>query len=484
MPPHRSVRDLSEELESGQVSSVEIIEQTLAGIESLDGGVGAFLSVADAEPLLGRAAEIDGLRREGRHPSPYAGIPIAVKDNIAVDGAPLTCGSRILENYVSPYNATAVRRLLQAGILVVGKTNMDEFGFGSSTENSAFQVTSNPRDPSRVPGGTSGGSAAAVAAGMVPWALGTDTGGSVRQPASLCGIVGMRPSYGRVSRYGLVAYASSMDQIGPLANDVEDAAQLLSLIAGPDELDSTSIPEPYPGLASESGPLTIGIPDEYHAEGCSAAVAATVDRIAGVAERMGWKVAPLSLPLTSHALAAYYMISSVEASSNLSRYDGVRYGFREASASNWQEMLTATRTEGFGPEAKRRIMLGTFASASGYYDEFYDNARKVRTLLVREFATAFESVDLLLSPVSPTTAWPLGQRLDDPISMYLSDIYSVPAALAGIPATVIPAGNDEDGLPVGVQLAGPALGDGLVARAARQLEAEIGYSAGVGSLAS
>jgi aspartyl-tRNA(Asn)/glutamyl-tRNA(Gln) amidotransferase subunit A len=470
----RSVRRLSAQLQSREISAVELAQACLDRILTLDGEIGAFLSVREPESVIAEAEEVDALRSRGQDPSPFAGIPIAIKDNIAVEGQPLTCASRILENYRPPYSATAVRRLQDAGLIVIGKTNMDEFGFGSSTENSAFKVTKNPRSLERVPGGTSGGSAAAVAAGMVPWAIGTDTGGSVRQPASLCGVVGMRPSYGRVSRFGLVAYASSMDQIGPLANNVEDAAALLGLITGHDPCDSTSAPEGPPDTQGEVGALRIGIPEEYRSDDCEPAIRGEVDQaIAGV-ESLGWRAVPVNLPLTKYALSAYYLIASVEASSNLSRYDGVRYGKRVPGRS-WPEMLFSTRSENFGVEAKRRIMLGTFASSSGYYDEYYLNALRVRTMLVREFDKAFEEVDLLLSPVSPTTAWPLGHRIHDPMSMYLSDVYSVPVALAGIPAMVVPVGNDPMNLPIGLQIAGPAMGDALVVKAGRSLEQMLEY---------
>jgi aspartyl-tRNA(Asn)/glutamyl-tRNA(Gln) amidotransferase subunit A len=476
-----TVSELSDQLQSKQVSAVEVAEESIRRIDAADDRIGAFLSTADPEKLLEDAARVDQARHRDEHPSPLAGVPIAVKDNIAVEGQPLTCGSRILADYSPPYTSTAVQRLQQAGLLIVGKTNMDEFGFGSSTENSAFKVTANPRDLGRVPGGTSGGSAASVAAGMVPWALGTDTGGSVRQPASLCGVVGMRPSYGRVSRYGLVAYASSMDQIGPFANCVADAAALLEIVMGADPCDSTCLPGRAPDLSSDApASLKIGVPEEYHSEGCDPSVSAVVDAAVAGIEELGWETKTVSLPLTRYALDAYYLIASVEAASNLGRYDGVRYGHRAADRASWLEMLSATRTEGFGAEAKRRIMLGTFASSSGYYDEYYLNALRVRTLLVDEFVGAFEDVDLLLSPVSPSTAWPIGQRTADPMAMYLSDVFSVPVALAGIPAIVIPAGDDEDGLPVGVQIAGPAGGDALVVGAARRLEQALGYELGRG----
>jgi aspartyl-tRNA(Asn)/glutamyl-tRNA(Gln) amidotransferase subunit A len=399
----------------------------------------------------------------------YAGVPIAVKDNIAVGGHTLTAGSKILEGYVTPYSATAVARLDGEGLLVVGKTNMDEFGFGSSTENSAYFATKNPRNLDRVPGGSSGGSAAAVASEMVPWALGSDTGGSVRQPASLCGVVGIRPSYGRVSRYGLVAFASSMDQIGTLATTVDDAAALLQFIGGHDPLDSTSRREPMPDLAKSPERLRIGLPVEYLDVGCEPAVLAAVDEVAAVSRLLGWRVTEVSLPRTGVALSAYYIITSVEAASNLGRYDGVKYGF-QADAATYEEMIARTRTVGFGAEAKRRIMLGTYASSAGYAEQYYFRATKVSQLLAAEFADVFREVDIIVSPVSPTTAWRLGEKIADPMSMYRSDVLSVPAAVAGIPAAVIPVTNDSNGLPVGVQFSGPWMRDDLVVGAARAVE--------------
>lgn len=480
MPWSEGLAELAARLDSRQLSAVELTEHCLGRIANHDGRIGAFLSTTDPDQVLAAAAAADAARAAGNHPSPLAGVPVAIKDNVAVEGEPLTCGSRLLAEYTPPYTATAVARLQQAGMLVIGKTNMDEFGFGSSTENSAFKVTRNPRDAERVPGGTSGGSAAAVAAGLVPCAIGTDTGGSVRQPAALCGVVGMRPSYGRISRYGLVAYASSMDQIGPIGNSVADASMLLGLMMGPDRCDSTCLPHDPPDLDPELPRLTLGIPDEYQTDNCEPSVLTVLEDTIERAKRAGWQVRPVSLPLTPYALAAYYLAASVEAASNLGRYDGVRYGYRGPDRSSWLEMLTTTRTEGFGDEAKRRVMLGTFASSSGYYDEFYVRALRMRTLIAREFARAFEEVDLILSPVSPSTAWPLGQRTKDPLEMYLSDVFSVPVSLAGIPATVVPAGDDAAGLPVGLQIAGPALADDLVVGAARQLEALIDYPRGQG----
>jgi aspartyl-tRNA(Asn)/glutamyl-tRNA(Gln) amidotransferase subunit A len=462
---------MSNALQAREVSSAELVEASLAGIDARDREVGAFISLADPDKLRSAARGIDDARARGESVPAFAGVPIALKDNIAIAGERLTCGSRMLERYITPFSATAASRLQRAGLLVVGKTNMDEFGFGSSTENSAFFPTRNPCALDRVPGGTSGGSAAAVAAGFVPWALGSDTGGSVRQPAALCGIVGVRPSYGRVSRSGLVSYSSSMDQIGPLARTVQDAASLLSIVAGHDPLDSTTLSDPLAACPEEiAAPLKLGVPDEYLGESCSPAVRAAVARAAGTCERLGWHVASASLPLTAYALAAYYVIASVEAASNLERYDGVRYGHRSEGSRSWAEMLTQTRTEGFGSEAKRRIMLGTFASSAGYEDEYYGQACRVRSKLAAEFASAFERFDVLLSPVSPTTAWPLGERVEDPVRMYLSDVYSVPASLAGIPAVAIPVGVDGQGLPLAVQLCGPRLGDSALLAAASALQ--------------
>lgn len=474
-----TAREMSDALGRGEASSVELLDAALQAIEAGDGEIRAFVSLADREGLHEQARKIDQARTRGDELGPFAGVPIAIKDNIAVAGERLTCASRMLRDYVTPFSATAVQRLQSAGLVVVGKTNMDEFGFGSSTENSGFFATRNPHAPERVPGGSSGGSAAAVAAGFVPWALGTDTGGSVRQPAALCGTVGLRPSYGRVSRYGVVAYSSSMDQIGPLARTVEDASALLSIIAGADPCDGTTIPDAM-GPESEPGrELRVGVPTEYLSSDCEQAVLDAVRDVGLAAERLGWSVGEASLPMTEYALSAYYLIASVEAAGNLERYDGVRYGHRAAAEGTWARMLTDTRTEGFGREAKRRIMLGTFASSAGYEEAYYGRACRIRTLVAAEFASAFDRFDVLLSPVSPTTAWPLGERMDDPMKMYLSDVYSVPAALAGVPAVVIPAGKDEDGLPVGVQLTGPRLGDASVMAAARALECELG-SAGPG----
>lgn len=467
-------KEMSDALGSKELSSSELLQSTFDAVDERDPELRAFISFTDRDQLFESAHVVDRARARGASMPKFAGVPIAVKDNLAVAGQQLTCGSRMLEEYVPPYSATSVARLREAGLLIIGKTNMDEFGFGSSTENSAFFPTRNPRAPDRVPGGTSGGSAAAVAAGLVPWALGTDTGGSVRQPASLCGTVGIRPSYGRVSRYGLVAYASSMDQVGTFASTVDDAAALLEMIMGSDPHDGTTLREPPPNLHESTPSLRIGVPMEYLGSACDEAVAAAVDDAAKAVEQLGWKVSRVSLPLTEHALAAYYVIASVEAASNLGRYDGVKYGHRVAGADSYDEMVNATRTGGFGGEAKRRILLGTFAATAGYYDDYYGQACRVRTRLIQEFADVFRDVDLLMSPVSPSTAWPLGERVQDPLKMYLSDVYSVPAALAGLPAAVIPTGCDSSGLPIGLQFAGPRMADHVVIGGCRALESHLG----------
>jgi aspartyl-tRNA(Asn)/glutamyl-tRNA(Gln) amidotransferase subunit A len=428
--------------------------------------LGAFLSLAEVE---GKGA-MEGL---------LAGVPVAVKDNLATLDLPTTCGSRILEGYISPFEATVVRKLREAGGVVVGKTNMDEFAMGSSTENSGFSPTRNPRDLSRVPGGSSGGSAAAVAAGIVPCALGSDTGGSVRQPASLCGVVGIKPTYGRVSRYGLVAYASSLDQVGTFGATVEDAARLLQIVAGHDPRDSTSAPRPVPNYLEELGAddlsrWTIGIPREYFTGELDPAVNEVCRQALERLGEAGATIREVSLPHTQYAVPAYYVLAPAEASSNLARYDGVRYGFRAPGAGSVQELYERTRTEGFGAEVQRRIMLGTFALSAGYYDAFYGRAQKVRGLIARDFERVWaDGVDLLFTPTSPTVAFPLGAKTEDPIAMYLSDIYTVTANLAGIPGISLPVGK-VDGLPVGGQLLAPAWEEAKMIRGAAVLESLVG----------
>src|SRR5437868_9144818 len=416
-------------------------------------------------------AAADGVDATGDK-RPLAGVPIAIKDNMATRGIPTTCSSRILEGWRPPYDATVITRLREAGAVIVGKTNLDEFAMGSSTENSAFGPTRNPHDPSRVPGGSSGGSAAAVAAGFVPAAFGSDTGGSIRQPAALCGVVGVKPTYGRVSRYGLVAFASSLDQIGPFAATVEDAALLFEVVAGHDPMDSTSVPEPAPSVVAGLGEgvqgLRVGLTKEF-VEGADADVVSRVEEAARALERAGAVVSDASVPAAVYGLSAYSLIAPAEASSNLARYDGVRYGLR-VDGDDVTAMYTATRAAGFGAEVKRRIMLGTYALSAGYYDAYYGQAQRVRTLIIRDFDAAYAEHDLLLGATSPTTAFELGAKTENPLTMYLSDVFTIPSNLAGHPAISVPYGTGDDGLPVGVQVLAPALAEPLMFRAAAALE--------------
>jgi aspartyl-tRNA(Asn)/glutamyl-tRNA(Gln) amidotransferase subunit A len=449
-----------------------VTEQSLAAIAAGDGEVNAFALVT-ADSARRRAEEIDARVAAGADPGPLAGVPVALKDNLCTRGVPTTCCSRILDGWCPPYDATVVERLAAAGAVVVGKSNMDEFAMGSSTETSAFGPTRNPRDTSRVPGGSSGGSAAAVAAGFTPIALGSDTGGSVRQPAALCGVVGMKPTYGTVSRYGLVAFASSLDQVGPLAATVADAALLFDIIGGHDERDTTSLDRPAPRLASvvDQGVdgMTIGVLAEY-LEGADPAVAGRIAQAAEVLAAAGARVEEVSVPEVRLGLSAYYLIAPAEASSNLARYDGVRYGLR-VDAEDTVEMNVATRSAGFGAEVKRRIMLGTYALSAGYLDAYYGQALRVRTRIIDGFAVAYERCDALLGPTAPTTAFELGAKLDDPLSMYLSDVCTIPSNLAGHPAISVPFGTGSDGLPVGAQVLAPALAEATMFKVAAVLEA-------------
>jgi aspartyl-tRNA(Asn)/glutamyl-tRNA(Gln) amidotransferase subunit A len=430
---------------------------------------------------MAAAAEVDAARARGDELGPLAGVPVAVKDMFCTYDLPTTAGSRILEAWRPPYDSTVVARLRAAGAVVIGKTNLDEFAMGSSTENSGFFPTANPWDLTRVPGGSSGGSAAAVAASFAPLALGTDTGGSIRQPAALCGVVGLRPTYGRVSRYGIVAYASSLDQAGPFATTVADTALLLETIWGHDPMDSTSIPsDPEPALARlEQGVsgLRVGVVQELtDVEGIQPAVRAAVDAARNLFEKAGASVDTVSVPSVEYGLSAYYIIAPAEASSNLARYDGVRYGLR-ADASEVAAMNSLTREQGFGAEVKRRIMLGTYALSAGYYDAYYGQAQRVRTLIIRDFARAYERFDVLLAPTSPTTAFELGSKMADPLAMYLSDVCTIPTNLTGACAISVPAGLDGAGLPIGVQVLAPALGEAVLLRAARALEAGFAFTA-------
>ena len=476
----RTAADLAELVRSGDVSAVEVTDAHLARIEALDGEVRSFLCVA-AERAREAAAAVDAARARGDELGPLAGVPVAVKDMFCTADLPTTAGSRILEGWRPPYDSTVVARLRAAGAVVIGKTNLDEFAMGSSNENSGFFPTANPWDRTRVPGGSSGGSAAAVAAGFAPLAVGTDTGGSIRQPAALCGVVGLRPTYGRVSRYGIIAYASSLDQAGPFGTTVADTALLLETIWGHDPLDSTSIPSaPEPALARlEDGVagLRVGVVAELaDVEGIQPEVRAAVDSARNLFEKAGATVDTVSVPSVEYGLSAYYIIAPAEASSNLARYDGERYGLR-AEASEVATMNALTREQGFGAEVKRRIMLGTYALSAGYYDAYYGQAQRVRTLIIRDFARAYEQFDVLLAPTSPTTAFELGSKTADPLAMYLSDVCTIPTNLTGACAISVPAGLDSAGLPIGVQVLAPALGEAVLLRAARALEAGFAFTA-------
>jgi aspartyl-tRNA(Asn)/glutamyl-tRNA(Gln) amidotransferase subunit A len=464
--------DIAAAVRSGERRAIEVVDEHLAAIDAGEDDVHAFNLVLPQQ-ARDAAAAIDAAVARGDDPGPLAGVPVALKDNHCTRGIATTCSSRILEGWRPPYDATVVTRLAAAGAVVIGKTNLDEFAMGSSTEHSAFGATRNPRDLERVPGGSSGGSAAAVAAGFAAVSLGSDTGGSIRQPAALCGVVGVKPTYGLVSRYGLVAFASSLDQIGPFAETVGDAALVLDAIAGHDTLDSTSIPAPAAsvsaGLDEGVEGLRIGVISELSGDGIAPDVRARVEQAAAALESAGAKVDETSVPAVTYGLSAYYLITSAEASSNLARYDGVRYGVR-VDGPTTGEMMEATRTAGFGVEVKRRIMLGTYGLSAGYYDAYYGKALKVRTLIIRAFDAAYETFDLLLSPTSPTTAFRFGDKLDDPLAMYLSDVCTIPSNLAGQPAMSVPFGVGDDGLPVGVQVLAPTLGEPLMFRAAAVLE--------------
>ena len=462
-------------LDKGETSCVEVMRAVLREIERREPSVQAYITIRPETELLQEAEAVDLRRRRGEKIGALAGLPVAVKDNICTNGLLTTCASRMLEQFVPPYDATVIRRIRQADGIIIGKTNMDEFAMGSSTENSAIKVTHNPHDLERVPGGTSGGSAAAVAANETILAIGSDTGGSVRQPASFCGVVGFKPTYGRVSRYGLIAYGSSLDQIGPVTKDVADAALLFSVIAGHDPLDSTSIPEPVPdcALRSSSGRLRIGVPQEYFGPGLDAKVRSCVESVLRTLEEHGHETVPVSLPHTEYAVPAYYIIACAEASANLARYDGVRYGFRAERCENVMDMYSRTRAEGFGPEVIRRIILGTYVLSSGYYDAYYLRAQKVRTLIRRDFTAAFVKCDVIAHPVAPTPAYKIGEKVDDPLAMYLGDIYSVTANLAGLPAISIPCGKTSGGLPVGLQFTAGAMQEKLLLSAAFALEKSV-----------
>ncbi|MDZ7361411.1 MAG: Asp-tRNA(Asn)/Glu-tRNA(Gln) amidotransferase subunit GatA [candidate division KSB1 bacterium] len=466
-----TIRHTQKKIQRGEMTCAALIDDHLSRIDSAQ-PLNAFLSVFP-DRARARAKEIDAKIKNGSA-GKLAGVVMAVKDILAMKGERLTCGSRMLENFISPYDATVIKKLEAEDAIIIGKTNLDEFAMGSSTENSAFGPVKNPVDPDYVPGGSSGGSAVAVAANLAMAGLGTDTGGSIRQPAALCGVVGMKPTYGRVSRFGLVAFASSLDQIGPFANSVEDAARLLEVICGHDERDSTSAPvaveEFSKFLNGEVKGKIVGLPKEYLSDGVQKeireAVAAAKDRL----QKAGATIKEVSLPHTKYAIATYYIICTAEASSNLARYDGARYGRRAKAANSLEEMYVKSRSEGFGPEVKRRIMLGTYVLSAGYYEAYYRRAQKVRTLIRRDFEQAFSACDVLLTPTTPTTAFKLGEKTADPLEMYLADIFTVSVNLAGVPAISIPAGVDAKGLPIGLQIIGKAFDEKNVLQVGHFLE--------------
>lgn len=467
-----TIHELRELLLRKEVSTTEAVTAYFERIESIDPLLSSFLTLMKDEALKEAQLYDDG--RKDLAASPLAGIPLGIKDVICTKGFRTTCGSRILENFIPPYDGTVAERIYKAGAILLGKNNMDEFAMGSSTENSGFTPTHNPWDTERVPGGSSGGSAAAVAADLCAASLGTDTGGSIRQPASFCGVVGLKPTYGRVSRFGLVAFASSLDQIGPITKDVEDAALLLQEIAGYDPKDSTSVNLPVPdyrgALRQSIKGLQLGIPKEYFIDGIEPDVAASVQKAIETLKQLGAEIVEVSLPHTDYGVAAYYIIAPAEASSNLARYDGVKYGLRASNSKDLMSMYRQSRSQGFGAEVKRRIMLGTYVLSAGYYDAYYKKASQVRTLIRRDFLDAFEKCDAILTPVAPITPFKIGEKIDDPLQMYLSDAFTLPASLAGIPGISVPCGFSSGNLPIGLQILGPHFREDIILRIAHQFE--------------
>ena len=468
-----TVHELVDKLEKGEVTSEEITRSYFDRIKEKDGQVKAYVSTLE-EQAIAKAKKIDEDRKAGKKLGKFAGIPIGIKDNMCITGTKTTCSSKMLENFVAPYNATVIEKLNDEDMIYLGKLNMDEFAMGSSTENSAFFSTRNPWDLSRVPGGSSGGSAAAVAADLAPWTLGSDTGGSIRQPASLCGVVGLKPTYGLVSRFGLVAFASSLDQIGPLTKDVTDSAMLLNLIAGHDERDTTSIDMPKKdyteSLVNDVKGMKIGVPKEYLGEGTSPEVKEAIFKVIKKYQELGAIVEECSLDVGKYASAVYYILACAEASSNLGRFDGIRYGYRTENFENLKDIYKNSRSEGFGAEVKRRIILGTYVLSSGYYDAYYKKAQKVRTIIKKAYAELFEKYDLLLSPVSPTTAFKINEKNDDPLQMYMADICTVPVNIGGLPGMSIPCDIDSEGLPIGFQLIAKPFDEETIFRAAYTYE--------------
>jgi aspartyl-tRNA(Asn)/glutamyl-tRNA(Gln) amidotransferase subunit A len=468
-----TVEQVRAALTARELKAGELAEEFFVRIDEENPAINAYLALS-RDRALKQAGKIDALAAGGQPLPPLAGVPFGIKDVLAVQGSPATAGSKILEGYLPPYDATVVKRLEAAGAVLLGKLNCDEFAMGSSNENSAYGPVRNPRALDRVPGGSSGGAAAAVAAGMAVATLGSDTGGSIRQPASFCGVVGVLPTYGRVSRYGLIAFASSLDRVGPFANTVADAAAVLGVIAGHDPMDATSSYEPVPDYAAELekpvAGLKIGVPSEYFAEGLDPEVRAAVEDAIEKLRTAGAAIRPISLPHTRYAVPAYYVLATAEASSNLARFDGVRYGYRAPDSNTLSAMYRKSRDGGFGAEVKRRILLGTYALSAGYYDAYYKKAQQVRTLLTQDFLKAFSEVDAIVTPVAPTPAFKLGEKADDPIAMYLADIYTVTASLAGICGISVPCGVSREGLPIGAQILGKHFAEGTVFRVARAVE--------------
>lgn len=470
----KTLAELRAEIVAGRTKAADLAAGYFERIEKINPRLNVYLSLTK-ERALEQAARVDALAAKGDPLPPLAGIPVGIKDVLVMKGAPATAGSKILKGYQPPYDATAVKKLEAAGAVLLGKINCDEFAMGSSNENSAYGPVRNPVDTERVPGGSSGGSAAAVAANMAVATLGTDTGGSIRQPASFCGVVGVLPTYGRVSRYGLIAFASSLDRVGPFAGNVRDAATLLHVIAGPDPCDATSSPAPVEDYAAESDKpvegLKIGVPAEYFAEGLDPEVRSAIEKGIDALKAAGCSVKPVSLPHTKYAVPVYYLVATAEASANLARFDGVRYGYRSPQSATLSDMYSHSRDEGFGAEVKRRILLGTYALSAGYYDAYYLKAQQVRRLLAEEFLRAFAEVDAIVTPTSPVPPWKLGEKTGDPLAMYLADIYTVTANLAGICGVAVPCGKTSTGLPVGIQILSAPLRESWALRVARTIEA-------------
>ena len=473
-----TVHELKEKLEKKELTSYEITKAYTDRIAEKEKDVQAFVTTLEEEALE-KSKEIDKKIESGEAKSELAGIPIGIKDNICTKGVKTTCSSRMLEDFIAPYDATVMEKINDKELVNLGKLNMDEFAMGGSTEHSYFHVTRNPWNLNKVPGGSSGGSAAAVAAGMVPWALGTDTGGSIREPAAFCGVVGLKPTYGLVSRYGLVAFASSLDQIGPITKDVRDSAILLNIIAGHDEKDSTSYDIPKKdytkALKNDVKGLKIGIPKEYFGEGINEEVKKKLEEAIETYKKLGAEVEEFSLNIAEYALATYYIIACAEASSNLGRFDGIRYGYRTENYTNLRELFRNSRSEGFGPEVKRRIILGTYVLSSGYYDAYYKKAQQVRTLVMNEFKKVFDNYDVILTPTSPTVAFDIGSKINDPLAMYLADICTVSVNIAGLPGISIPCGVDSEGMPVGMQLIGNRFAEDTLLNAAYTFEQKIKF---------